>query len=248
MKKLSVITMMIALLAMSFSFTSCKKDKGEPELTAALSMEGNKRPAPTTIHFTNESENADSYLWDFGDGETSEEINPTHEYTEAGSYVVKLEASNEAGDSNSTNGYVTVYGTLTGWELDAVSVSEDAMTDVTADNFVYLILLDNSGNYINYTGTSGGVEGFYADGSKKEWRIYQYDGAPVIVGMNSSVTVKILSSASNSVDPNNDPVIVETTINTQNDLIPANDLDSYPFYHSSNNDNLQVELDWVDEE
>jgi PKD repeat protein len=38
-----------------------------------------------------------TYLWDFGDGETSTEFEPTHVYTEPGTYDVSLEACNMAG-------------------------------------------------------------------------------------------------------------------------------------------------------
>ncbi len=48
-----------------------------------------------TISFVNTSQNADSYLWDFGDGTgTSIDVNPTYAYTNAGSYTVTLEAEN----------------------------------------------------------------------------------------------------------------------------------------------------------
>jgi PKD repeat protein len=250
MKKFKLVLVIVSLLTVGLSFNSCKKDNAEPELSAGLSMDGHNRPAPTTVHFTNESENADSYLWDFGDGETSEEINPTHEYTEPGNYSVELEARNEAGETKTATGLLKIYGTLTGWEVDAVLADEDIMADVPAGSFVYLILLDNNGNYINYTGSSGQVRGFETngDGSKEEWLVRTYDGAPVIVGMNGAVTVKILRSGSTSVDPNNDELLAETTINTQNDLVPANNLDPYPFAHFSNNNNLQVDVDWVEEE
>ena len=42
----------------------------------------------------NLSENADSYYWDFGDGNTSTEESPRHEYAEAGMYMITLIASN----------------------------------------------------------------------------------------------------------------------------------------------------------
>lgn len=42
--------------------------------------------------FMNLSENATSYLWDFGDGNTSIQENPTYSYTTSGSYIVSLTA------------------------------------------------------------------------------------------------------------------------------------------------------------
>ncbi len=44
------------------------------------------------INFTNLSSNADSYLWDFGDGNTSTTENPNHSYTTSGMYQVCLDA------------------------------------------------------------------------------------------------------------------------------------------------------------
>lgn len=45
---------------------------------------------PAVVNFTNLSYNASTFEWDFGDGETSTEENPTHVYTEAGTYTVTL--------------------------------------------------------------------------------------------------------------------------------------------------------------
>lgn len=47
---------------------------------------------PATIQFTNNSTNAISYLWDFGDGATSTDPNPLHQYTNPGVYDVVLTA------------------------------------------------------------------------------------------------------------------------------------------------------------
>ena len=43
-----------------------------------------------TIAFNNTSDQADSYSWDFGDGTTSKEKSPTHQFKSCGSYYVKL--------------------------------------------------------------------------------------------------------------------------------------------------------------
>ncbi len=47
-----------------------------------------------TVEFTNASINATTYLWDFGDGNTSAETDPVHIYSSAGSYMVSLIATN----------------------------------------------------------------------------------------------------------------------------------------------------------
>jgi len=45
------------------------------------------------VAFSNTSLNAHEYLWDFGDGDTSAEINPVHNYAVPGIYTVSLIAS-----------------------------------------------------------------------------------------------------------------------------------------------------------
>lgn len=50
--------------------------------------------APLTVTFSNDSIDADTFLWDFGDGTISIEISPTHTYTMHGTYTVTLTANN----------------------------------------------------------------------------------------------------------------------------------------------------------
>lgn len=49
----------------------------------------------STIKFENTSEKADSFVWDFGDGKTSQEMSPQHRYLQSGIYDVKLKAIKE---------------------------------------------------------------------------------------------------------------------------------------------------------
>lgn len=51
--------------------------------------------------------NADSYLWDFGDGSTGAVENPSHQYDTPGDYTVNLTASNAKG-SDSFNKTIAV--------------------------------------------------------------------------------------------------------------------------------------------
>lgn len=57
---------------------------------AAFSMVQNG----SEVHFVNQSLNADVFFWDFGDGGTSTLTSPSHHYTQSGSYVAVLRASN----------------------------------------------------------------------------------------------------------------------------------------------------------
>lgn len=56
----------------------------------------------TSLSFTNTSQNADTYAWNFGDGNTSTEASPNHQFPDKGNYTVKLVSTNSCGaDSNS---------------------------------------------------------------------------------------------------------------------------------------------------
>lgn len=59
---------------------------------ARFSVEEKDKIAPVTISFSNQSENADTFHWDFGDGNTSTEAEPNHRYLLSGNYIVKLKA------------------------------------------------------------------------------------------------------------------------------------------------------------
>ncbi len=52
---------------------------------------------PFTASFTNTTANGTSYLWDFGDGQTSTEQNPTHPYAAFGDYNVTLTVATASG-------------------------------------------------------------------------------------------------------------------------------------------------------
>ena len=65
--------------------------------------------APLAVRFTDTSTgNPTAWLWSFGDGATSTEQNPSHIYTAAGVYTVRLNASNAHGYSISAPTTITV--------------------------------------------------------------------------------------------------------------------------------------------
>lgn len=62
---------------------------------------------PIVFRFENQSERADFFLWDFGDGSTSTQSNPTHTYWRAGPKNVRLIARNRLGADTLTLNNVT---------------------------------------------------------------------------------------------------------------------------------------------
>lgn len=66
---------------------------------------------PFTVVFTDTSTNSPtSWLWDFGDDETSTDQNPEHEYDAGGTYTVSLTATNVGGsDTETKTDYIVVY-------------------------------------------------------------------------------------------------------------------------------------------
>jgi hypothetical protein len=62
-----------------------------------------------SFDFRDASLNAVAYMWSFGDGETSESMNPSHVYKNSGKYQVNLATSNACGEKNLTQTVNTSY-------------------------------------------------------------------------------------------------------------------------------------------
>lgn len=89
--KTNSLTMGFLALALVF-ISSCSEDDGGTVLDPVAQF--SFVAAGSEITFTNVSENASGYSWDFGDGSTSEDANPVHAYDGAGEYEVTLIAMN----------------------------------------------------------------------------------------------------------------------------------------------------------
>ncbi len=99
--------------------------------------------AATNVQFDNQSKGADQFYWDFGDGTTSQEKTPTHQFRNSGNYPVKLTVK-KGSKAHTLEQYVriappencqvlleTEYGNL------VIELSDD--TPQHRDNFIKLV-------------------------------------------------------------------------------------------------------------
>lgn len=108
-KNLNLILKVTAMFAMiSFILVACKKDDPvaeDPIASFQYEVDGTNY---LLVNFTNYSQYATSYMWDFGDGNTSTDENPSHTFTAADTYTVKLTASNADGASAEYSQSITI--------------------------------------------------------------------------------------------------------------------------------------------
>lgn len=101
MKNITLISKSILLIFISLIISSCSDD--EPVQIALYLPIANfsYETFEKKVVFTDKSENADSYYWTFGDGETSTEQNPTHFFKADKKYSVELTIRGEKGKTSS---------------------------------------------------------------------------------------------------------------------------------------------------
>ncbi len=101
-KTLAVILIIAGMLVLALS---CKQD--EPRACFRLSTD--YILVDSIVQFMDCSEGADSYFWDFGDGNTSNEAAPQHIYSESDYYDVSLTIEGKKGKSNQASVRIAVY-------------------------------------------------------------------------------------------------------------------------------------------
>ena len=98
---------------------------------------------PLIVQFTNNSQNMDTYSWDFGDGNTSTAISPSHFYNVAGSYIAKLTITSPGGCTSVKTKPITVNG--------------------PSGSFTYAPLTGCNPLSVNFTGTTHSTASFIWD-------------------------------------------------------------------------------------
>jgi len=124
----------------------------------------------STIKFTDESSgDIDSWSWDFGDGGSSTEQNPSHTYNDAGTYTVSLTVSNAASlDTREKKDYITITSFV---------VSRIEMCSNVTDEGDYTVQPDATFHVGDFAWVYMEVTGFdqqKTDGMYESWIIWQH--------------------------------------------------------------------------
>lgn len=133
------------------------------------------------IQFTDQSyNNPSSWLWNFGDGNTSSQHNPTHIYTSEGSYTVSLKVSNASGsDTKEKLNYITIDNEI------PVGLIAYYPLDGNAN--------DESGNGNNGTIMGGVISS--SDRHGNEGKAMQFDGINGFIEVPNSTSLQSPQSA-----------------------------------------------------
>ncbi|MCD4681220.1 MAG: PKD domain-containing protein [Bacteroidales bacterium] len=168
------------LIISVFLLSSCSKDSSptipvESELPVSFTMDKTTVRIGETITFTNTSQNAASYEWDFGDGNSSTEENPTHSYSNTGIFAITLTVNVE-GRSGSKTKYIPIGDPVLEIYFDTDKSRFQGPTSFTAgpvklhfynESFVEAtaILLKHDNGYSHQDMLDGFVNGYSEEGS-----------------------------------------------------------------------------------
>ncbi len=129
----------LGLFALGLSFLAAC---GRPIATFTANVTDDT--APATVGFANASEKAETYVWDFGDGNASTESTPDHRYATSGNYLVTLRAIGKRGRTAVDSHRIQILGPThcmveitTPFGKMVVALSDK--TPLHRDNFIKLV-------------------------------------------------------------------------------------------------------------
>ena len=124
-------------------------------------------PGSATIRFSNLTSNGHRYVWDFGDGQSSTELNPQHYFYIGGDYDVQLVATSPLGCADSITRTISVNQDFRLWMPNAFTPNNDELNErfypnVISANTLKLSIFNRWGDLVYQTDDLGaGWDGTY---------------------------------------------------------------------------------------
>ena len=199
--------------------------------------------APCKVKFVNSSTRADSYSWEFGNGDKSTEENPPVIYTEGGTYTVTLTA-NGPGGTNKITKNVTIKDAPTKLQINSITLKSYPPTrndgtgwDPSDGPDLYIELTDSDESFSLKTG-------YYSDVIKSNLPLNYTKNFPwTLFSLNSEYIIKVMDYETLTSDE-----FVGGYYFTAKNKIP-NDGSKYPDSITLSNTTSEIELvlnvEWV---
>jgi arabinogalactan endo-1,4-beta-galactosidase len=155
-KKYTPLNIMLFFFIATALFSCNKEGNTDLQLLAQFSVSNNNCVAPCKVSFTNESEGASTYFWDFGNGKKSTLENPAEvEYTSEGQYEVTLEVRDKDWEKQVITKQITIAGNTP--ELDFITGMDLSYQPLMDENSI--VFKDESGtpisNFYQYAHDNG---------------------------------------------------------------------------------------------
>ena len=109
---------------------SCKKKEG----SACISADKSEILVGEVIQFTNCSENNLSNEWDFGDGEQTDIVSPSHKFEEAGEYQVRLNVIDKKGNHSEISDLITVNDL----KITKITITDPEISPLSSVDFYFV--------------------------------------------------------------------------------------------------------------
>lgn len=191
--KIKIMKNLISLLPIIL-FISCQK-----EPTSIISVNKTEVEVNEQLSFTNNSTDADSYEWSFGDGNTSNDDNPVYAWNKPGNYTVVLTSFSKNMKKNDKDfvnidvvdinkkfeGHYIMDGECSDYEIYILSITTIGSNGLKIENFGGVDIL-------NFNATvSGNTLTIPKQTKSDDWGDYTFTGTGSLNGNNLLLNMEI---------------------------------------------------------
>lgn len=144
----SIETTYWTLKTMADQAQSNPRDLNETPLISKITADVSGISATLSHNATDSDGTIESTFWEFGDGQTSNEQNPSHDYASGGTYLVMCRVTDNDGSRNSIWKYVEVGGVaISASRIQAIGSSKIVSCITTGKSVSFTVQFNSSGRF-----------------------------------------------------------------------------------------------------